>query len=403
MAQKKNVIIVHSIKGGCGKTTIALGLAQYLGWDGKGTKSKKVCYIDLDLIGVGTSYLAAEDGQKKINDGLSMSDFVLLNPFDNPDFFETPFDKAPVELFHKYLVEPDPDGKRYFRAIFSSSKKEVMDKAVRATSDLFFAEDIKSKLKVLLEKLFTPSSNNEEIDTVILDTSPGIQGLTTILLELARELSGDNHEGDNQKSKMNKDWQFIKIILATNNISHLQGLKDHFKKEKDFKTIIIINQIPLGVYFKSVPEVSEDLGIADIEKIAVGDDRLEEFKKCLVLDYSITDEESLKVYNEKLLKVYNGKLLEAFKRYLLTRDKNFFPAFFADNDFSAEDREKIGAKVLVIPDHLGLRQNAASFGESKKFSSPDYFEILIEMVNDGHLKNVGEKISKIINDGKKHE
>ncbi|MDQ1351105.1 MAG: hypothetical protein QG657_1407 [Acidobacteriota bacterium] len=387
MAQKKNVIIVHSIKGGCGKTTIALGLAQYLGQVGKETESKKVCYIDLDLIGVGTSYLATEDGQKKINDGYSMSDFVLLNPFDNPDFFETLFDKAPVELFHNYFVEPDPDGKRYFRAIFSSSKKEVMDKAVRSTSDLFFAEDIKSKLKVLLEKLFTPSSNNEEIDTVILDTSPGIQGLTTILLELARELSGDNHDGYNQKSKMNKDWQFIKIILATNNISHLQGLKDHFKKEKDFNTIIIINQIPLGFDFKSVPEVSDDLGIAEIKKTAVGDDRLEKFKKCLVLDHSIIDE----------------KLLEAYKRYFLTRDKNFFPSFFAVNDLSAEDSAKIGNNVIVIPDHLSLRQNAASFGEGEKFFSPDYFGKLLEMVNDGHLKNVGEKISETINDGKKHE
>ena len=45
----KKIILVHSIKGGCGKTTISLALAKYF------QKNERTCYLDADIVGYGTS------------------------------------------------------------------------------------------------------------------------------------------------------------------------------------------------------------------------------------------------------------------------------------------------------------------------------------------------------------
>jgi cellulose biosynthesis protein BcsQ len=376
--KKKNMIIVHSIKGGCGKTTISLILAQYLG---KKEDPGKVCYIDADLVGVGTAYLAGEDLKDFEKRRRFMSDFVLLNPFDDPEFFKISFEDAPRELFQEFVLVPSLGSNRHFKAIFSSPNKDVMEKAIRATSDQFFAEDVKSKIRVLIKKLFSPLENKseKEIDTIILDTSPGIHGLTSTLLELATEFSRE------------KEYNIIKVIVGTNNFSHLNSLADHIsekkgkkeeievdKIEKNINRIIVINQIPIGVEFKNIPD--KDFS------------QEEEWKK------TTPDDPSLKEFSTYLKRVPPDEELEvAFRRYYSTRSKRFFPTFIKQkNGLSPEIEKELVDQVVCIPDEPSIRERASYFGDAEKFNSNVFFERISKLVKDSHFRLIGEKIDGLI-------
>ena len=380
---KKNLIVAHSIKGGCGKTTISLALAQYFALK---EPKKRTCYIDTDLVGVGTNVLA---GEGKIKENCSFTDFVLLNPFDNPGFFKNDFEDNPPDSFSAFVYQPDKESNRHFPAVFSSVKKEITDRAIRATNDLFFAEDVKSKIKVLLEKLFDPGSNNG-MNTIILDTTPGLQGITGIILELSKEI---REKGLKDIAK--DDLRVIFLVLSTNNFSHLRSLWEYIWGERDIflennehtiPYLLVLNQIPLGVEFIKPPDPSVYIGKDVLKQTTVDVKLLTDFKGCL----------NMTAMGENALE---DRIKDAFKMFYTVKEKNYLLPLFEvyKRDLSKlPGANTMGTKTVIIPDHPPLRRIAAHFGDYDKFNPKSYFNYLEREVREGILKDLCDRVKEII-------
>ncbi len=388
--RKKKLIIVHSIKGGCGKTTTSLALAQYFG---KVDDSRKVCYIDADIVGPGTQTLsmmeAAETDTK-----LSFTDYVLLNPFDNPDFFNYPFEDNDQKKFDRFIypsANPSAaDGtERLFNAIFSSVNNKIVEKAVRATSDIFFAEDIKAKLKVLLSKLFGRGT-----DTIIIDTTPGMQGITKIILEIAAEIrnakgkkSGSKNECRDKFLHQAECVDVIHILVSTNNYSHLNSLLQYlhdnradYSEKEHFKYLILLNQLPIGY------ELTQPL-------------------KSNPTPMEMRESRSLKDYIQDLPEDISKEVEVAIKHsldlYLKVRDKNFLHSLMDDYKGALSDFPEIkhiGEETVAIPDMAGFRRKTAHFDVNFKFRVTDYFSILSKQVDGGFFEELGKRVEALMNE-----
>lgn len=377
---KKHLIVVHSIKGGSGKTTISLALAQYFGKNAPG----KVCYIDTDIAGVGTIVLV---GQGDKHD-LSMTDFVLVNPFDNPEFFKTDFEDSDVKLFKQYLYPPD--NCRYFHAIFSSVKQDVIKRALQATSDMFFSEDVEKKIKILLEKLYY-----DGIDTIIVDTSPGMQGLTQVIFKIAK--------GMNKKGKMHSDEnlevEVINVCVLTNNFAHIGGLWEFLYNERKYyfednhqtaKFLLVMNQVPLGVEFKAPgPDLYYDE--FQLNEIKEDDPKVREFAG----------------YLKGTIESYGLPLIHrAFREYFRLKAKDFLPTYFKLSDPKAlevSNIDKIGDHAVVIPDQPEIRRIASTFGRVKEFEASLFFKLLEKECETGHLGVLGSRVKDIMESKKEEE
>jgi hypothetical protein len=394
--RKKTLVVVHSVKGGCGKTTIAMALAQYFGLTAPG----KTCYIDTDLVGVGTAVLAGDEG---VEPGRSISDFVLLNPFDNPIFFKTVFEDTDQKLFDRFIYDPDAQSGRHFSAVFSSIQKKVVERAIRATNDFFFAEDVKSKIEILLSKLF-----EKDIDTVILDTTPGLQGITSIILELSEEITKKKykHPDDGILYRVQEilyGVQVVYLVLSTINFAHLRGLWEYLyskkklffeDKNRHFNYLLVLNQIPVGAEFIKAPDTDP---FQDIDK-----NELELIKR--------QDDKKVKIFSERFLDLSDIKddvkpniSYQAFKQYYTVKEKNYLWSLFSDFSKHMDempDIDNIGEKVVIIPDIQVIRRNASDFGGKEKFDRKNYFNRLKTEARQGHIKILGDRIKKIIETAK---
>ncbi|MCU0287962.1 MAG: ParA family protein [Acidobacteria bacterium] len=300
----KHLIIVHSIKGGSGKTTISLALAQYFGKNDPG----KVCYIDTDIAGVGTITLVGEDNKP----GQSLTDFIMVNPFDNPQFFKTDFEDAPASLFKEFVHCPDDSMYRHFNAIFCSEQQKDMKQALQATADMFFSQDVEKKMKVLLEKLY-----GDGIDTIIIDTSPGMQGLTQVIFKIAKDsITNGLHFSENRQINVN----VIHVCVLTNNFAHIGGLwkflyderKYFFEEEPKSKFVLVLNQVPLGVEFQSVPPEGMKYDKYQIDEIKEDASKIEEFAG----------------YLKGTIETYGRPLIyRAFREYFSLKENFFYPTF----------------------------------------------------------------------------
>ena len=375
---KKHLIFVHSIKGGTGKTTAALGLAQYFGGNGPGN----VCYIDTDIVGVGTVLLAGEPPMKTENSKPDFTDFVLLNPFDNPEFYKTLFEDSPASLFRDFVRPPDETTHRNFKAVFSSLDEKLMKRAIQATSDMFFSEDVEGKINILLEKLF-----GDGIDTIILDTSPGMQGLTQIIFTIAKNMDKQGKLSLNE----NIEVEVIHVCIFTNNFAHLRGLYEFLKNEKDYyfknkhqpvKFLLVINQVSLGVEFKTVPEPSLYYDEYQLEEIKKNNPKVGEFA----------------VYLKGNIEFYGLDLIHrAFVEYYSLKRKDFLQNCFELYEPQAswyQDIDIIGDNVVIIPEQPEIRRAASNFGWEKGFDTGRFFKLLEAECESGHLGMLGRRVKE---------
>ncbi|MCP4353608.1 MAG: P-loop NTPase [Desulfobacterales bacterium] len=363
---RKILIVVHSIKGGCGKTTVSMALAQNFGLS---MGSERVCYIDTDIVGVGASELAATEiiGQKR-----TITDYLLLNPFDDPLYFKTDIWDAKPGLFHKFICL-DP-GIREFNAIFSSVDKAAMERATRLSNDLFFAEEIKNKIKVLFAKLFDSSKEKNYHDILIVDTTPGFQGITSIVLELAEEIDKDKGIISPNGSKL-FNVQVIHLIISTNNFTHLRSLEDYLaerlNKNEKFNYLVVLNQIPIGLELLHPPE--EYIPKDELNNISESDPRITDFAN--MTEYKGNNQ-------------YRKKIFQAFKQYYTVKQKNFLSALFENSSIKNLDE-----RVFIIPDLPSLRSIAAVF-DIGKLDKGKFFSQLKDQADKGHISHVADHVIK---------
>lgn len=377
----KHLIFVHSVKGGTGKTTAALALAQYFGSNAPG----KVCYIDTDIVGVGTVLLTGEPPMKTENSKPDFTDFVLLNPFDNPEFYKTLFEDSPTALFRDFVRPPDETTHRNFNAVFSSLDEKLMKRAIQATSDIFFSEDVEGKINILLEKLF-----GDGIDTIILDTSPGMQGLTQIIFKIAKNIDKQGKLHFDEKIEV----EVIHVYVFTNNFAHLRGLYEFLKNEEahyfgnkhqPVKFLLVINQVPLGVEFKAVPDPSLNYDKHQLKEINKDNPKVEAFAGYLKGD--------IESYGLELI-------YRAFIEYYSLREKDFLRTCFELYDPQAswyKDINNIVDNVVIIPELQEIRRSASNFGWEKGFDIGQFFKLLEAECESGHLGMLGRRVKERMN------
>lgn len=382
----KKLIVVNSVKGGCGKTTLAMVLAQHFG----ASKPDSVCYIDADIVGIGTNALADNNYQYE----QTMTAYVQLNPFENPDYFKTDLWDTPQHKFYEFISERS--GARQFNAIFTSTKKEKIDKAISSTNDLFFFDEIKEKFKILLAKLFglLPETGSNAYDIIIIDTSPGKQGLTNIILKLMEELE---KEGLGRPFEKKKIITVVNLFVSTNNFAHMRSLAEYDWDSISNKEnlLIVLNQIPLGIELTGEPE-QKNISLDELDKITdTEDSRVKEFiKLCKLPDK-----------NQERSEIYKKTLLDAFKNYHRVRQPSYLTDYIDDinkdkKNSSLSKNDWLKGKFVIVPEVLSLKQMASEFGRNNYFDSERYFEELKERAVSFPFTELTKRIETIFNKNK---
>ena len=351
---KKRIILVHSIKGGCGKTTISLALARYFQKEYANT-----CYIDADIVGYGTSKMfnSTDPSGKK-----TFTDYLLLNPFENKDFFKLDFLDSVNKLVDEFIVINDG-----LKIIYSSIDNNKSEKAIRLTNDLFMMEEIKYKLSILLIALFS----QQTIDTIVIDTTPGNQGLTAIIKGLITDLNEFQEKYSTPIKEILGDLKLetIDLFISTNNFAHIESLKnEEFKSDN---TQVVLNQIPLGYDFSEIPNSEKILKDFDeIEKVfeALNPEGIKSFKKCLK-DPGNDD----------------TKITEAYKKYCI----------ITSDSYRSELIPNKAIEMHLIPEIKSLRNDSADFiiGENNFFDKKNYFLTIDNELKIGFLKLLCESIA----------
>jgi hypothetical protein len=162
------IISIHSHKGGCGKTTLALVLAKAHAMAGK-----KVCLLDLDFLGAGVDYAIRFAPGRKFLD-----EYVTRDP-TSPDL------PTVDELMGTYR---DGDlGEKSFgilarRAVTvpGLGEEAQMDERAKQLAAMRFI--LRGSLKILLDQL-----EAHEYGMAILDCGPGIAYGSQAVLELLRD------------------------------------------------------------------------------------------------------------------------------------------------------------------------------------------------------------------------
>ncbi len=357
--EKRKIILVHSIKGGCGKTTISLALSKYFS-----KKKEKTCYLDADIVGYGTSKIF-KNGQ---NSKKTFTDYLLVNPFGNKEFFITDLKDAKKELFLEYIISEDVISEDALKIIVASTEKLISEKAVRVTNDLFMQEEIKYKLHVLFSKLFLEMG----VKTLIIDTTPGDQGLTAIIKEAISELNDPDTESPSFFKELFGDdkLETLNLYIATNHFAHIESLKrEEFNEEK---TQVVLNQIPIGFDFNKIPimdELIQDLDTIDKEFGSSSPKGIDAFRKCIE-ENNETDSEAIRI---------------AYRKYCIVMN-NYYKSELISN-----------SKIVlnIIPEVSSLRNHSADFFHgAKDFDKKDLFNTLDHEMENGHLKLLCEAVTE---------
>lgn len=169
------VITVSNMKGGVGKTTLSVALAQALAMGSGARRDAKVLVVDLDAQAnasfwlCGQANLTAQIEQNKTIDSFLEDVIVFGKPASLTDFV-----RPAKALSERLFVAPSSPHLRIIEReliVFLSRRHRNLMEVERVVSDL------------LEQQLTTLSA---EYDVIIFDTAPGISALTEAALRLSR-------------------------------------------------------------------------------------------------------------------------------------------------------------------------------------------------------------------------
>jgi MinD-like ATPase involved in chromosome partitioning or flagellar assembly len=211
-SRKPSTIVVHSHKGGSGKTLLSINLAALLVNEGK-----RVAVIDLDMTAPSLQTYALEREGKYLNDYLSK----------DAQLEDVIFDAT-------YILDTKVDGKLFM--MLSDVSGDAISKLGQRTKDVLI-EDLYLLMDIVKNQLPKDPYN---IDYIIVDTSPGLStasingvALADMLIVLMK-LSNADIDGS---------YHFLKTIHRV--------LKPNTK--------ILVNQIPQSFLDKNGLQQTETL------------------------------------------------------------------------------------------------------------------------------------------------
>lgn len=219
--------VIDSIKGGCGKTTFAIMLTEYLErkWKERTKnlepeRSKHACLLDVDFVGTGMIDLFFSPEKKaeflahniyltnKIR-GFQAQDKRYIYPFD---FYGRDF----------YVGFGDPD--------FSTKEKFRCSSKYNYTTVIGYGI-FRSGMKKILEKGALEEQVKGEVASIILDMSPGMDAYS----EVVKECIFDKRHSDFLEPSDKRNY----YLMVGMDASHLESAKDYFLeflKGEDKKT-----------------------------------------------------------------------------------------------------------------------------------------------------------------------
>lgn len=195
---KPNFYIVDSVKGGCGKTSIALWKAMELSCEkinvhDKNSKYKKVCYLDLDLLGTSTAILLG--GNKNITSYLNdlfkgnrtavrklpvKHDMnIYYKDVENKTYCFKNYETKEASKIGLILSNPDQDEKNLFRVGYPTDGHHI--------DYDFFARRINELIKELIDGGFTD---------FVIDMPPNSDPYTDSIFDLLLHRKPSNEEKD---------------------------------------------------------------------------------------------------------------------------------------------------------------------------------------------------------------
>jgi len=249
-----NFYVVDSVKGGCGKTTLALWKALEL----QKNPENEVCYIDLDLLGTSTE---KHINQEKNRDSCYLNDLFINNRRDiqkkkviNSKCFSCSTDKS-----YRISSSADPDTIN-ISMVFSSPAQDMKNK-FRPTLPIygdhidysFFARRIKELFDELYYGGFTD---------IVIDMPPNSDPYTDSIFDLLLNISIDEWK---------YDVDFHLFIISTYDRDHIesnkQWIEDLWQKDAKWKPLSSISW-----FFNDVRNsVNYENGVKKIDNVEISE------------------------------------------------------------------------------------------------------------------------------------
>lgn len=277
------ICLIHSIKGGCGKSTVALTLASQLAAARDG-KSNKVCLLDMDFKSTGLENLIVN----KPNTNGEMVSKAADRPFvkngdlhiwrGKNDFFywNECFTDASKAFSHNALTQLrwGTNGQQFdLDILFSNPKQAAKNLFVKSYASIDGANVsvglFQYTFRNILEWLL-----NEKYDYVIMDLPPSFDDYTSTIYSTLLDV----REGFVKKRGSVNAYL---LLISTFDITHLTSTAEYMRKllkqdsarRIEFKHIVfILNDITNMANEKSVPiEMIIEAAKGICEKIIHGD------------------------------------------------------------------------------------------------------------------------------------
>lgn len=157
-----DIISLHSQKGGTGKTSIALGLAVE-----SARRQKKPLLIDLDFSGTSLRDIIQLKQGEKVS---TIEDYFLDPRKNNPEDY----------ISHAEVVDQRTNTKIDIPVMLDDSSH------VYKMMSFVYKENHSAYLEARLEGLIETLAKGNQIQTIILDNSPGAWGLSNAILNIVQ-------------------------------------------------------------------------------------------------------------------------------------------------------------------------------------------------------------------------
>ena len=225
--KKCTVYCVNSIKGGCGKTTVALSLTYTIMQDleakyrdntdlcedenDNNDNKPKVCYIDLDILGTGVEYIIyGENSEAKYYNDIEYK----LNSYEQIEEYINKIDRVGSDIpIDCILLSADAKKKKNFlKGNHNYNSDKNMNVFLKRTENL---------LKLLI--------NEKGYDAIIIDSSPSYDDFPR---EIYRFLKNLSIESLDENKSINRVYNlFISTLENSHILTTISSLVDLMKSE----------------------------------------------------------------------------------------------------------------------------------------------------------------------------
>lgn len=216
--QLKKIISIHSRKGGVGKTTVATLLAKNLV---NKNGNKRVCIVDFDTHGPTLENIFKSNFFTAGEAKLSLTDYLLIDEYQGFNF---------SDLYER--IKFKKDDKDYLTLIKMSARAgdiDAVNVSYRKEPNLLLS-DFEQRLHYFFKNI------TNEFDHIIVDTHPGLWGISREILTL------------------NYNFEGTLVFVASPTIYDLVGYGYEFKQLEDLPGFsdfkLIINKIEPETYKK---------------------------------------------------------------------------------------------------------------------------------------------------------